>query len=196
MPPPEAVLNATPPVFVRESNLTRTRGQVDVLLNICNHASNFLASNPDIGTQVVVDPVLENEARKTYELAALQLRNLLDDPVRWGSAEPDTEQLARKVLVDTAAHLAEERRVTAEKLRPSTRLNPTLRLTEHQGWLAWHGNIPTANSLHAFGASPEEALKNFDAVFERRVELNERAAEDKPAEEAPKAKPSKKRKKK
>ena len=69
---------------VRVADITRTANQVAVLLNLAGSLIPYLRSDVDPGAHCEIDEVAKAEARKTFELAHIRLRGIVDEEARWG----------------------------------------------------------------------------------------------------------------
>ena len=69
---------------VRVADSTRTANQVAVLLNLAGSLIPYLRSDVDPGAHCEIDEVAKAEARKTFELAHIRLRGIVDEEARWG----------------------------------------------------------------------------------------------------------------
>lgn len=160
---------------VRVADVARTGAQVGILLNAIGASSQLLRSDAEVGTTVDIHPDAREEAAKTYALAHLRLRDLIDETTRWG-AEDDSAEVFRALhhaqlrAVEAEAALSKEREATRVELRRPSRLLgaqlgafPTSETTVV--WLAYLGRYPTSNGLVGQGDTPEKALADFDLKY-------------------------------
>jgi hypothetical protein len=144
--------------------------QIGILLEVRNESSRFLMSNPSIGTVVEMDPEAVKDARETYTLAGLQLRNLLDANERWTLVKNDIDVKTAAVLdlkiVEHNTRIAREKALQT----PTAIYRPSIRKLELSPgalkWVCWLGtNEPTHFDVHGIGDTAAEAAAAFDSAF-------------------------------
>ena len=182
--------------IVRMAETQKSDAHISQLLAIANHSMQLLVKPDALDDKVEIDPASQEQARKTYELVHIQLRNLIDEPRRWTLESTEHEKESSK-LIDSTVKLYDAKIATQKSYnRPSTFLRPKVRLFT-VGWIAWTGDgPPTQTSLHGRGSTPAEALKNFDEVYYDIEELRQEQAAELSAATTEKAPPAKTPKKK
>lgn len=195
-PDPEAPDKKTR--LVRLNDVHRTESQVRVLCSILEQTEGMCHSFTDTGQSYEQDKRVREAAVTTYELAATQLRNIIDEQSRWNLRDSDgdryTEQLAEANLVVARRQEA----LILEKSRPCYSLGAKIRQIRRQSdgallWIAFLGSEPRNDSLLGVGATAAEALANFDRAFTARAEDSAPPTPG-PASEAKTPKKSKKKK--
>lgn len=150
---------------VRASDNEKSMQQVGQLLNIAGHSGQFLIKPDNFENRVEIDAEATRIARQTFELAHLQLRNLIDEQKRWALTLTPAEKSAEEIIQSSTR--LNDQKITNVKLynRPSIFLRPNVRKF-NVGWIAWTGDgLPDMNCLHGIGASPALAMKAFDEAY-------------------------------
>lgn len=151
---------------VRLTDIEKTTGQVDVLLKIADHCSGIFFEPTALENRCDRPQAASDTALKTFELAHLQLRQLIDEQSRWSTEDRVDEGLVDEMLENSIALLAEQRSRLAEASRPSRRFQPRLAKLESGQWIAWYGfPEPVLAAPRGLGSTPEEAVQDFDRNF-------------------------------
>lgn len=192
---------------IRVADITRTVQQANTLLGIAAQSANLLVKSHDIGTTVEIDPVAAEAARKTYELAHVRLRDLIDDEARWGKDDDlrpafDKLHASQAKVHEAEALLADKQKeLVAASMRPSVFLGAHVRQfalpTGEKVWVAFLGSAPHPDSVVGEGASPKEAMDAFDRAYEAKVEQPGPSLQGQlqdPPDEPPAGKPKRTRK--
>ncbi len=151
--------------IARLADTQKSEAHISQLLAVANHASQFLLIGGAFDNKVEADTAATAEARKTYELAHIRLRGLIDEEHRWAIRDSHAEARATELMVASKQLLEQRTKNLAVLNRPSIFLN--CRIAKFTvGWIAWAGGeVPTLSSLHGKGASPELAQKAFDDAY-------------------------------
>lgn len=154
------------PHLYRVRDTEKSESQVKQLLEIIGGCRSQLFHSSQIGETVEKHPVVEAQAAKTFELAHLQLRNIIDDQSRWIMAPSQAERDATS-LVDATMKLYDAKTHNVKVLsRPCIYLRPKICKFPDIGWCAWiGGDLPRKNDLHGTGTSPSAAMNAFDEAF-------------------------------
>lgn len=176
-----------PFAIVRASDIEKTGSQVAVLCQIIDTVLPFLRNAPDTGTTVELAKGAEDEAMKTFELANIKLRDIIDDP-RWDLKPTDAEKASQATLeANTVKNLSSAKLVDA-MAAPHKLCNANIRLFPSVGWVAWVGDgMPTHHHLHGVGQSPAQAFAAFDRNYSQIVAI----AKSIPPQVTPQANPAK-----
>lgn len=150
-----------------------TNFQVCTLLDILGGLQPFVLLQPrDMGDRAPeLDGGVASSAAATFINATTVLDAILTDPERWTLGEVKSLHAALiKTQEAQQTFLAEQLRASAQVLRPSFVHQPTL-FASGGRFIAVLGrvNIPGAY-LVGEGATPAEALLDFDAAFGRTTE--------------------------
>jgi len=156
--------------------LPDTSHQIGALLSIVGAAGNFLISGESLRSRDEHEETARAEALKTFELANLQLRNIVDEQERWTIQHPDEVEEMELQMADARLGMLREMR------RPSLVMSAKVRFVEALGkWVAWVGDL-VDGTLHGSGNTPAEALAAFDVVYSKGFSNQTASA---PAAEAP-----------
>lgn len=171
---PESPNDPSHTTILQASDEQKNSAQIKALLDIQEEARQLLCGDVETGTEFEVDDDAAEDARSTYTAAGLQLRNIIDQQERWtihqNAVDAKTEQ-----VMDLKIHEHKQRMKLNEKqLSPSTLYRPQVRkIVVPPGrlvWVCWlGGNEPLAHDIHGMGASPAEAMEEFDKAFNIRV---------------------------
>lgn len=132
-------------------------------------------------------------ATNTFIKTCAKIDDLLEDKSRWNLETQDAlydacirTQEAQQKFVQTQTESA------AILQRPSFQLKPTLVLVEG-GYIAIYGDLTSDASVIGSGPTPEAAMRDFDAAWNRRpVEQTKIVPVETPVEENPKKRRTKK----
>lgn len=139
--------------------LPDTSHQIGALLSIFGAAGNFLISGESLRSRDEHESDARDEAAKTFALANLQLRNILDEQARWMIQHPDEMEQLEREMGDARLALLNDMR------RPSLVMSAKVRYIEAYGkWIAWVGDL-VDGTLHGSGETPSAALAAFDVVY-------------------------------
>ena len=143
----------------------KSDAHVSQLIAIANHSMQMLVRPDSFDERVEIDADAQAQARKTYELAHLQLRNLIDEPNRWSLRQTENEKQTSG-LIDATQKLYDQKTTNAKIYnRPSVFMRPRVRLF-NVGWICWTGDeLPSSNCVHGIGESPALAMKAFDDAY-------------------------------
>jgi hypothetical protein len=146
------------------NNLERTQQQVQTLLSITANCESVLVFQTETGDTVEVPDEVKDSAAETYLAVQHQLRNIVLDPIRWDNS--DTGDIQTRELVEgNVSLLKKQQDLLSEQAKPHRRLNCQMKLFQN-GWVAWVGaELPTSDTLHGIGTSPELALAAFDLNY-------------------------------
>ncbi len=144
--------------------------QVAVLLSVVDKLGECLATEHRFTGQekAALDGGVTASVEATLIQACNRLDSLLANPKNWGTADQDA--LFRAI---TRTHEAQQAFLASQKLsadevrRPSFQLRPSLMRAE-TGFAAVYGDITDPSGhIVGVGATPEAALLDFDAAFQR-----------------------------
>ncbi len=173
-------------LFVRSTDVQKTGEQIQQLLNIANHSAQVLCRPDSVESKLDVDDVALKEARKTYELVNLQLRQMVDEQLRWSLVPSALETRMSAAVTKHEEMVAARIEVAKNATRPSVFLQPQVRLF-NVGWIAWLGDgMPESSSLHGVGRTPAEAMQAFDRAFFQAQSTADTVPVPPPAPPAPK----------
>lgn len=165
MTPSPADGDGSPATLMNMSSTERLQAQVGALLMVSARCENLLVTGGETGSSIDVHEGSKAEAAKTYELAQLRLRDIIDDTTRWTPNDNEHDRLLTKMVESNLVIHEAQKKNLEEFRRPSKLYNANLRLTE-SGWLAWIGSgAPDASHVHALGNTPAEAFRNLDKAF-------------------------------
>lgn len=161
---------------VRVADVTRTGNQVAILLSVLGSSIQLLRADTDVGAHAELDKEAQEEARKTYSLAHLRLRDIIDDQERWTRDDDMSEPF--RVLNEGQANLAKaQREVELERIETLKELRRPCRVHGAQltqtvidgagtvGWVAYLGPVPRPDGMVGVGLTPEQAFADFDRNF-------------------------------
>ena len=147
-----------------------------------------------------VDPEAKEAARKTLVLAFHQLDNLIEEQMRWGVADSETEAEAKQLLRTETERVAADAAIKRLWAQPFYTLRAHLYRTPLGRFVA----MDEQNALQGWGATPKEAIESFNRAFENSVasatadedEDPKPEAKKEPAPPQPAEKPARKARKK
>lgn len=143
---------------------TKTGKQMRVLLDVLLETRSFLQQGENFRVRDTPEEEARVAAARTYESASLQIRNLLDEQSRWAPVDP-ADRLEDKIEEIDAAIAQVRLRSLQELQRPCVVLQAKVRfLPQHARWVAYVGELGEG-CLHGAGATPADALANFDTVY-------------------------------
>ncbi len=151
-----------------------TQQHVDCLLGISGHLRFFINVDPET-TENEVDGGVHCAAVATLVKVFDRLDSILDDRSRWDMTgqsklmESITELYAQQIdLYKKQVLFTEAQTKSSEQIqRPSFKLSPTLAEMGDQ-YVAYWGDINTrGRAIIGMGKTPNEALADFDAAFNR-----------------------------
>ena len=161
---------------VRVADVSRTANQVGILLNVLGASIQMLRADTDVEAHAELDKESQDEARKTYSLAHLRLRDIIDDQERWTRHDDMSEPF--RVLNEGQANLAkaqqaveQERVETMKELRRPSRIygaqlvQTAIDGAGTLGWVAFIGPAPRQDGMLGIGLTPEQAFADFDRNF-------------------------------
>lgn len=162
---PDRSDNDKPIAIGRLADTQKSDAHVAQLIHIAEQSSKYLWFRQEIGESLEVDKTLQDESRKTLELAHLRLRELIDESRRW-SLDPSAHEREATKLIDSTLALYDQKTINAKIYnRPSIFLRPKIGRFD-AGWIAWiGGDLPTRRDLHALGDSPALAMQAFDDAY-------------------------------
>lgn len=148
----------------------RNVSQIGMLLQIREQSGQFLAHQEQIGSPWTVDAEAVDDARKTFTLAGIRLRDLLDEQKRW-TLDPNAIDIKTAAVLDLKIRDASSMMKLRERVQaPSAVYKTQLRKIELRPgklvWVCWLGGLePTHFDCHGMGDTPQEAMKAFDDAF-------------------------------
>jgi hypothetical protein len=176
---PESPRDPAHTTLLHSTEDERNVSQIGMLLQIREQASQLLVRQEQIGSPWTVDEEAVKDARETFTLAGVRLRDLIDEQRRWG-LDPNEIDIKTAAVLDLKIEESENRIQTQEKMRsPSAFYRTQLRRIEYPAgklvWVCWLGaNEPTLNDVHGFGQTPAEACQAFDAEFHKAIPPEEK----------------------
>lgn len=192
-------------VFHNLPHVEKTAAQVAILRGIVDTAAPFVAGqrSPFGGSDTAVedvDPEAKEAARKTLVLAFHQLDNLIEEQMRWGVADSETEAEAKQLLRTETERVAADAAIKRLWAQPFYTLRAHLYRTPLGRFVA----MDEQNALQGWGATPKEAIESFNRAFENSVapatadedEDPKPEAKKEPAPPQPAEKPARKARKK
>ena len=176
---PESPSDPAHTTILHSTEDERNVSQIGMLLQIREQASNLLIQQEQIGTTWNVDKEAQDDARETFTLAGLALRNILDDVQRWTLSRNEIDVKTAAVL-DLKIREHQTRIEMQEKVKtPSALFRTQFRMIEIAPgvpkWVCWlGGNEPTLTDCHGLGDTPEEAAKMFDMAYVQKAHALQR----------------------
>lgn len=168
IPPSDGVPGkAVGSVFHSLTHLERTSAQIQLLLAIAEGARAFLGENKSVTDGFEIDKESKEAARTTAIHAFAQLDNIVDDQIRWGREDTDTEKDARELLQAETERVRANAKLMQRMSQPFIFLQAQLHRT-HTGKIL--ASTPSGG-VHAFGDTADEAVKNFNRAFEEATHL-------------------------
>lgn len=157
-------------VFHNLPHVEKTAAQVAILRGIVDTAAPFVAGqrSPFGGSESGaddVDPEAKEAARKTLVLAFHQLDNLIEEQMRWGVADSETEAEAKQLLRTETERVAADAAIKRLWAQPFYTLRAHLYRTPLGRFVA----MDEQNALQGWGATPKEAIESFNRAFENTV---------------------------
>ena len=165
-----------------------TQNQVGTLLQIGGHMMDFLATDDKEAAIIPGARPLPGEARLAAETTLIKvcsrLDDILDNNQRWGI---DFQLRLEKIFTESNARQRKwveeditrsiSQRLAADEVRsPHFRYRPILFELKDGTWAAFLGDQnDLAHGIVGNGASPAEALKEFDLVFAGQMSKNMKA---------------------
>lgn len=148
-------------VFHSLDPLERTSVQIKQLRAMAEIAGPFVAQtrNPVEGADV--HPDVYKKAADTVVMILHQIDTLVNDQPRWAASGGESEEAAKKMLEAEHQRAVAETERNREAVRPFFFLKAKLFRTPGGAFLA----INDTESVHAHGATAEEAVRNFDQAF-------------------------------
>lgn len=174
-------------VFHNLPHVEKTAAQVAILRGIVDTAAPFVAGqrSPFGGSETAVedvDPEAKEAARKTLVLAFHQLDNLIEEQMRWGVADSETEAEAKQLLRTETERVAADAAIKRLWAQPFYTLRAHLYRTPLGRFVA----MDEQNALQGWGATPKEAIESFNRAFENSVAPATADEEEDPKPEAKK----------
>lgn len=149
----------------RQPDTHKSDAHVSQLLAIGNHSMQLLVLPTNVSEAVDANPDAVKTALETFQLAHLQLRNLIDETRRWTLDRTEGEKESSSLVQSTLDLYNEKTNNAKTHNRPSVFLRPKIMQLE-LGWVVWvGGDLPRKSDLHGIGDSPELAMKAFDSVY-------------------------------
>ncbi len=149
----------------RQPDTHKSDAHVSQLLAICNHSMQLLVLPTNVSDAVEANPDAVRTALTTFQLAHLQLGNLIDERRRWTLDRTEGEKESSSLVQSTLDLYNEKTNNAKTHNRPSVFLRPKIMQLE-LGWVVWvGGDMPRKSDLHGIGDSPELAMKAFDSVY-------------------------------
>lgn len=189
-------------VFHNLPHVEKTAAQVAILRGIVEVAAPFVAGQRSPfggseGSAEDVDPEAKEAARKTLVLAFHQLDNLIEEQMRWGVADSETEAEAKQLLRTETERVAADAAIKRLWAQPFYTLRAHLYRTPLGRFVA----MDEQHALQGWGATPKEAIESFNRAFENAAASAMEDEDPKPeaeekAAEAPVEKPVRKTRKK
>lgn len=142
----------------------KTAQQLRVLIAVMRETGELICAGENFCSRDQPENDAREQAAKTYEMAAIRMRDILDDQTRWQAVDP-ADRLEDKIEeIDSA--ISQVRLQTLQQMqRPSIALQARVQFLPNLGkWAAWVGDLGTA-SLHGLGPTPEIAMAMFDEVY-------------------------------
>lgn len=154
-----------PTSITRMADVQKSDAHIAQLLHIAEHCSKQLWFREQTGDTLTIDPALQDESRKTFQLAHTRLRDLIDEQRRW-TLDPTQHEKEATKLIDSTMELYSQKTINAKIYnRPSIFLRPQIRKYP-EGWFVYiGGDVPTTADLHGRGDSPALAMKAFDEAY-------------------------------
>lgn len=154
-------------VFHSLPHVEKTAAQVAILRGIVDTAAPFVAGQRSPfggseGSPDDVDPEAKEAARKTLVLAFHQLDNLIEEQMRWGVADSETEAEAKQLLRTETERVAADAAIKRLWAQPFYTLRAHLYRTPLGRFVA----MDEQHALQGWGATPKEAIDSFNRAFE------------------------------
>lgn len=148
--------------------------QISALLAVANQLQPYLLlPHPDIDDPASRNPLKLNgealiAATSTFIKTCEALDQIVSDPARWSLAQSDALYLAATAAqVQHKEFLLAQTQAAQSIKRPSYQLRPTLAVFENS-YVAYWGDITIQDAaIIGRGETPEAALADFDAAFQR-----------------------------
>lgn len=175
-----------PLAVVRASDIEKCGSQVAILCQIIEEIGPWCREHLESGCVVNCTPGTQEEATKTFELANIRLRDIIDDSRRWDLVPTGAEKASADVLEVYKQKAIAQTALVNALLAPHKRLNARIQLFPGTGWVAWVGGpLPYKHDLNGVGNTPSQAFAAFDRAYTEQAPLIE--AMPPPPEPAPKA---------
>lgn len=185
----------------RINDVQRTDGQVRTLCSILAQTGQMAVFEHDVGRTMDIDPDVRKAASTTYELAAAQLRNIIDDTSRWTATESEGDKFIENLAAANLQATQEQVKVLRQRQRPAFVLGASVRqiIRNDNGepaWIAYVGSEPVSDGLIGIGPSPQTAFQAFDQAYFETVKKAEAPPAAQEEIQAPAPKKTSARKKK
>lgn len=111
-------------------------------------------------------------AAHTFATVCNRLDSIVSDPARWDLKAQDTlyESMTKHFDAATEVHKSQVETLKGMR-RPSTQFKPQFTKVANQLFVAYWGDLTDPDSLiMGKGATPDEALVDFDAAFQRLID--------------------------
>lgn len=199
VPPPLPVPSGTP----LPSRELVTHQQFQTVLDVLGSLQPFLLLTQremELGIPKELEGGIVASAATTFIKACDRLDTMLDDQSRWKLKENDELYAAMTAHYVGMSKVNEEQLKTfAQVQRPSHRLKPSVTTINGEFISFWGSPKLPGGLVLGRGPTPEEALKDFDIAFSRKVDEQLRfapASEERIAAEPVEAKKKKRSKRK
>lgn len=166
--------NDKPLAIVRASDIEKCGSQVAILCQIIEEIGPWCREHLEAGCVVNCGPGTQETAIKTFELANLRLRDIIDDEAsgRWGLKPTGAEEASSKVLEAYRLKAEAQTKLVNKLLAPHKAYNARIHFYPGTGWVAWVGGpVPLKHDLNGVGNSPAQAFAAFDRAYEQQAPL-------------------------
>lgn len=110
-------------------------------------------------------------ATATFLKACARLDSMLDDTTRWSLALHDYQSTLINDMYERQTEFLDAQIESAKEVqRPSFQLRPMLAVGSNKFLAIWGNPEHPGSALIGIGDTPDEALRDFDKAFSRRVE--------------------------
>ena len=146
-----------------------TSQQVEMLLNVLDGIQPFLLAPLREGDDAPeLDGGVHSSASTTFLKATNRLDAILDDAARWST---DEQNIAQTAILKTQAcqqkFLEQQTLAAREVRRPAFIYRPTVYTVDGSYFAVWGDATVTGGSIAGQGSTPNEAMLDFDAAFDR-----------------------------
>lgn len=165
--------SGNPPIPNVPSAEVLTDIQISSVLSVLNALQPYLLLTHreiDSGMKAELDGGVPCSAVATFAKACSRLDAMLDDPKRWDGSGASSLYDSIKAHYDSAVKVNEGQvRAVEELRRPSRRLQPKFTTIGTEFVAYWGDTEFPGGLLLGRGATPEAALLDFDAAFNKRT---------------------------
>lgn len=162
--------------IIRASDIEKSGSQVAVLCQIIETIGPWCREHLETGCIVNCAPGTQEQAAKTFELANIRLRDIIDDEAsgRWGLRPTGAEEASAATLEAHRQKTIAQTKLISELSAPHKLMSARIRFFAGTGWVAWvgAGEFPHPLELNGVGNSPAQAFAAFDRAYNTLAKLS------------------------